>query len=154
MLLQKNLFSGHRLRQTPSSALMKLFCSTQACTNLSNNMQMKNNTVSNTELLNELATAFSRPCLQGEKRKQEDTALMGLEPCYKWCGLRRSCSQGREGIRPRLQTVEEHGCSSCRLNMVRKCCGRCLSHKSGCGLPSGRINAAAPQHGPGAQQSK
>lgn len=44
----------------------------QACANLSNNMQMKNNTVSNLELLNELATAFSQPCLQGEKRKQED----------------------------------------------------------------------------------
>lgn len=24
-----------------------------------------------------------------------------------------SCSQGREGIRPRLQAAEEDGCSSC-----------------------------------------
>lgn len=38
-------------------------------------MQMKNNTVSNLELLNELATAFSRLCLQGEKREQEDKWL-------------------------------------------------------------------------------
>lgn len=77
MLLWKNLFSGHQLRRTPSSVLMKLFCSTQACTNLSNNMQMKNNTVSNLELLNKLATAFSRPCLQGEKAERQ-IALVGL----------------------------------------------------------------------------
>lgn len=59
--------------------LMKLFCSTQAYTNLSNNMQMKNNAVSNLELLNELATTFSRPCLQGEKKKTRKIVVMGSQ---------------------------------------------------------------------------
>lgn len=75
-MLQKNLFSGHKLRQTPSSVLMKLFCSTQACTNLSKNMQMKNNTVSNLELLNELATAFLSPRTEKKAESSDKAGAM------------------------------------------------------------------------------
>lgn len=93
---------------------MKLFCSTQACTNLSNNMQMKNNTVSNMELSNELATAFLS-LRREEKRKKTDSSggsgatrsqVLGAQKvdCYL---SSLSYSQGREDISPRQQRKKD-----------------------------------------------
>lgn len=73
-------------------------------------MQIKNNTVSKLELLNESATAFQALPLRTEEKAGRQIALVGLEPHVTGAGgsevaaarLPLSCSQQREGIRPRL----------------------------------------------------